>query len=41
MGLVRRMGRELLKEGIYDSLAEGAISYTEANRLFARPDGSR
>ena len=41
MGLARRIGRELLEEGIYDSLVEGAIPYAEANRLFARPDGSR
>lgn len=34
MGLVRRMGRELLEEGTYASIAEGAIPYPEANRLF-------
>ena len=41
MGLAWRMGRELLEEGIYDSLTEGAIPYAEANRLFASPGGSR
>jgi 2-methylisocitrate lyase-like PEP mutase family enzyme len=35
MGLVRRMGRELLEEGTYASIAEGAIPYPEANRLFS------
>ena len=34
MGLVRRMGRELLEEGTYASIAEDAIPYPEANRLF-------
>ena len=34
MGLVRRMGRELLEEGTYASISEGAIPYPEANRLF-------
>ena len=41
MGLARRMGRELLEEGTYVSLTEGAITYAEANGLFARPGGSR
>lgn len=35
MGLVRRMGRELSEEGTYASIAEGAILYPEANRLFS------
>lgn len=35
MGLVRRMGRELLEEGTYASITEGAIPYPEANRLFS------
>ena len=35
MGLVRRMGRELLEEGTYASIAEGAIPYPEANGLFS------
>ena len=35
MGLVRRMGRELLEEGTYTSVAEGAIPYPEANSLFS------
>ena len=35
MGLVRRMGQELLEEGTYATIAEGAIPYPEANALFA------
>jgi 2-methylisocitrate lyase-like PEP mutase family enzyme len=35
MGLVRRMGRELLEDGTYASITEGAIPYPEANRLFS------
>ena len=35
MGLARRMGRELLKERTYASIAQGAIPYQEANRLFS------
>jgi 2-methylisocitrate lyase-like PEP mutase family enzyme len=35
MGLVRRMGRELLEEGTYVSIADGAIPYPEANSLFS------
>jgi 2-methylisocitrate lyase-like PEP mutase family enzyme len=35
MGLVRRMGHELLEEGTYATIAEGAIPYPEANALFA------
>jgi hypothetical protein len=29
------MGRELLEEGTYALIAEGAIPYQEANRLFS------
>ena len=35
MGLVRRIGRELLDDGTYTSSSEGAIPYAEANRLFS------
>ena len=35
MGLVRRMGRELLEKGTYVSIADGAIPYPEANSLFS------
>jgi 2-methylisocitrate lyase-like PEP mutase family enzyme len=35
MGLVRRIGRELLEEGTYASIAEGAIPYPETNSLFS------
>jgi 2-methylisocitrate lyase-like PEP mutase family enzyme len=35
MGLVGRIGRELLIEGTYASLSEGAIPYADANRLFS------
>jgi 2-methylisocitrate lyase-like PEP mutase family enzyme len=35
MGLVRRMGRELLEEGTYAAIGEGAIPYQEANHLFS------
>lgn len=35
MGLVRRIGRELLEEGTYASIVEGAIPYQEANGLFS------
>jgi len=35
MGLVRRMGRELLEEGTYASITEGAIPYPETNRFFS------
>ena len=38
MGLIRRMGRELLQEGTYASIAEGAIPYPEANHLFSREE---
>lgn len=34
MGLVDRIGRELLDRGTYASLSEGALPYDEANRLF-------
>jgi hypothetical protein len=29
------MGRELLEDGTYASITEGAIPYPEANRLFS------
>jgi len=35
MGLVHRMSREFLESGTYASIAEGAIPYPEANRLFS------
>ena len=35
IGLVGRIGRELLHGGTYASLSEGAIPYEEANRLFS------
>ncbi len=35
MGLVRGIGRELLEEGSYASIAERAIPYPEANRIFS------
>ena len=35
MGLIQRMGRELLEEGTYASITGGAIPYPEANRLFS------
>ncbi len=35
MGLVRRIGWELLDDGTYASLSEGAVPYDEANRLFS------
>jgi 2-methylisocitrate lyase-like PEP mutase family enzyme len=35
MGLVRKIGRELLDEGTYASISEGAIPYPEANRIFS------
>ena len=34
MGLVGRIGRELIEEGTYSSMADGAVSYPEANALF-------
>lgn len=36
MGLVRGIGRELLEEGTYSSMADGAVPYPEANALFER-----
>ena len=41
MGLVRRIGRELLESGTYDPIAEGAVPYPEANALFDRRGGVR
>jgi len=39
MGLVRRIGQELLEGGTYASLSEGAVAYDEANRLFSEGGG--
>jgi len=39
MGLVRRIGQELLDGGTYTSLSEGAVAYEEANRLFSEGGG--
>lgn len=39
MGLIRRMGRELLDDGTYAAIFEGAIPYPEANALFVRAPG--
>jgi 2-methylisocitrate lyase-like PEP mutase family enzyme len=36
LGLVRRMGRELLEKGTYSSVFEGAIPFAEVNALLAR-----
>jgi 2-methylisocitrate lyase-like PEP mutase family enzyme len=35
IGLMRRIGQELLDGGTYTSLSEGAVPYHEANRLFS------
>jgi 2-methylisocitrate lyase-like PEP mutase family enzyme len=36
LGIVRRIGKELMESGTYASLAGGAIPYAEMNRLMAR-----
>ena len=36
MGLVRRVGQELIEEGTYSSMADGAVPYPEANAFFVR-----
>lgn len=36
MGLLRKLGRELLEEGTHPSMVDGAVSYPEANAIFAR-----
>lgn len=36
VGLVRRIGRELIEEGTYSSMADGAVPYPEVNALFER-----
>jgi 2-methylisocitrate lyase-like PEP mutase family enzyme len=36
LGLVRRIGRELLEKGTYSSVFEGAIPFAEVNALLAR-----
>jgi len=34
LGLLRRITRELQEAGTYGALTEGALTYSEANRLF-------
>jgi hypothetical protein len=36
LGLVRRIGKELLERGTYGSVFEGAIPFAEVNTLLAR-----
>jgi|SRR5579859_5920277 len=36
LGLVRRIGRELMQSGTYSAMAEGAIPYGEINALMSR-----
>ena len=36
MGLVGRIGRELVEEGTYSAMSDGAVPYPQANALFAR-----
>jgi 2-methylisocitrate lyase-like PEP mutase family enzyme len=36
LGLVRRIGKELMESGTYTSLFDGAIPYTEVNRMMTR-----
>ena len=36
LGLVRRIGKELLETGTYSSLLEGAVPYAEVNKLLER-----
>ena len=36
MGLVGRIGRELVEEGTYSTMSDGAVPYPKANALFAR-----
>ena len=35
LGLLRRIGRELLETGVYSHLFEGALPYTEVNQILA------
>jgi 2-methylisocitrate lyase-like PEP mutase family enzyme len=36
LGLARRIGKELMEEGTYESLFHGAIPYAEVNRMMGR-----
>jgi 2-methylisocitrate lyase-like PEP mutase family enzyme len=36
LGLVRRIGKELMEKGMYDSLFDGAIPFAELNRTMGR-----
>jgi 2-methylisocitrate lyase-like PEP mutase family enzyme len=36
LGAVRRIGKELMEAGTYSSLLEGAVPFTEVNRMLAR-----
>jgi len=36
LGLVRRIGKELMETGTYDSLFDGAIPFADLNRMMGR-----
>jgi 2-methylisocitrate lyase-like PEP mutase family enzyme len=36
LGLLRRVGKELMEEGTYTNLVEGAVPWTEINQIMAR-----
>jgi 2-methylisocitrate lyase-like PEP mutase family enzyme len=36
LGLLRRIGKELMEEGTYSSLQEGAVPFAEVNQILAR-----
>jgi len=36
LGLVRRIGKELMERGTYDSLFDGAVSFADLNRMMGR-----
>jgi len=36
LGLVRRIGKELVEKGTYDSLFDGAVPFAELNRMMGR-----
>jgi hypothetical protein len=36
LGLVRRIGKELLERGTYSAVFEGSIPFAEVNELMAR-----
>ena len=38
LGLVRRIGKDLMENGTYDSLFNGAIPFAELNRMMGRPN---